>query len=92
MESKHITAVKHPWRWSNKHMALPQILKVNKRLDKLAAAQADFKTHGMLVDSCLVQAINDAASSEGSMDEDDSDSVTNSDLSQSNSKGDPRSS
>ena len=73
-ESKHITAVKRPWRRSNKHMALPQILKVNERLDKLAAAQADFRTRGMLVDSCLVQAINDASSSEGSMDGDDGDS------------------
>ena len=37
-ESKHIAAVKRPWRRSNKHAALPQMLKVNKRLDKIAAA------------------------------------------------------
>ena len=59
-ESKHITAVKRPWRWSNKHIALPQILKCNERLDKLAAARADFTARGMLVDSCLIQAIEEA--------------------------------
>ena len=37
-ESKHITAVKRPWRRSNKHAALPQMLKSNERLNKLAAA------------------------------------------------------
>jgi len=56
-ESKHITAVKRPWRRSNKHMALPQMLKSNERLDKLAAARADFTARGMLDDSCLIQAI-----------------------------------
>ena len=58
-ESKHITAVKRPWRRSNKHAALPQILKTNERLDKIAAARADFTARGMLVDSCLVQAIKE---------------------------------
>ena len=73
-ESKHIAAVKRPWRRSNKHAALPQMLKINERLDKLAAARADFTARGMLADSCLVQAIRDAFS-EDSMDEvaDDSD-------------------
>jgi len=61
-ESKHITAVKRPWRRSNKHSALPQMLKVNERLDKIAAARADFAARGMLEDSCLVQAIKDAFS------------------------------
>ena len=56
-ESKHITAVKRPWRRSNKHLALPQMLKTNERFDKLAATRADFTARGMLVDSCLVQAI-----------------------------------
>ena len=69
-ESKHITAVKRPWRRSNKHMALPQILKVNERLDKLAAARADFAARGMLVDSCLAHAIKDNLGNESPMDED----------------------
>jgi hypothetical protein len=74
-ESKHIAAVKRPWRRSNKHAALPQMLKVNERLDKLAAAQADFTARGMLADSCLIQAIRDISSvtagdNEDPMDED----------------------
>ena len=47
-ESKHITAVKKPWRRSNKHKALGQILCTNSRLAKLAAARADFEARGML--------------------------------------------
>src|SRR5882757_6305522 len=46
-ESKHITAVKCPWRRSNRHTALPQMLKINERLNKLAAARADFSARGM---------------------------------------------
>lgn len=71
-ESKHITAVKRPWRRSNKHRALPQMLRSNERLDKLAAARADFTARGMLVDSCLLQAIKEVVmdcDSEGSSDE-----------------------
>ena len=56
-ESKHIATVKRPWRRSNKHAALPQMLKVNERLDKLAAARADFAARGMLAESCLIQTI-----------------------------------
>jgi len=76
-ESKHITAVKRPWRRSNKHAALPQMLKVNERLDKLAAARADFTVRGMLVDTCLLQVITATFANlfcgEDSMDEDVSD-------------------
>jgi hypothetical protein len=60
-ESKHIAAVKSPWRRSNKHNALPQMLKINERLDKLAVARADFKARGMLDNSCLIQAVMDTA-------------------------------
>ena len=70
-ESKHIAAVKEPWRRTNKYMALPQMLKINERLDKLTAAKADFGARGMLVDSCLVQAI---VKTFGSADSDDDDS------------------
>ncbi|KAF9240171.1 hypothetical protein BU15DRAFT_87691 [Melanogaster broomeanus] len=45
-ESKHITAVKKPWRRSSKHNALGQILRMNQRLSQLAAARADFEARG----------------------------------------------
>ena len=52
------------------------MLKTNKRLDKLAAARADFTARGMLMDSCLIHAIRSAVdyNSEDTMDEDTSDS------------------
>ena len=37
-ESKHIKAVKEPWRRSSRWNALKQMLTTNSRLDKLAAA------------------------------------------------------
>ena len=36
------------------------MLWVNERLDKITAAQADFTVRGMLMDSCLVQALKEA--------------------------------
>ncbi|KAG1793319.1 uncharacterized protein HD556DRAFT_1432311 [Suillus plorans] len=48
-ESKHIKAVKNPWRWSSKNNALGQMLLTNQRLDKLAASRVDFAMQGMLV-------------------------------------------
>ena len=48
MESKHIKAVKEPWRRSNRFNALGQMLLTNQRLDKLAAARANFVSRGML--------------------------------------------
>ncbi|KAG2116424.1 uncharacterized protein F5147DRAFT_743077 [Suillus discolor] len=56
-ESKHIKAVKQPWRWSSKHNAIGQILLANQRLDKLAASRVDFAAHGMLVGSVLSRAV-----------------------------------
>lgn len=47
-ESRHITAVKKPWRRSNHYKALGQMLVINQRLDKLAAARADYVERGML--------------------------------------------
>ncbi|EIW77688.1 hypothetical protein CONPUDRAFT_156874 [Coniophora puteana RWD-64-598 SS2] len=41
-ESRHITAVKRPWRRSSRFKALGQMLLTNQRLDKLAAARTDF--------------------------------------------------
>ncbi|KAJ6594882.1 hypothetical protein B0H19DRAFT_1284660 [Mycena capillaripes] len=48
-ESRHITAVKKPWRRSSRYEALAQMLQTNQRLDKLAAARADFVERGMLL-------------------------------------------
>lgn len=52
-ESKHIKAVKEPWRRSSRFEALRQMLLTNQRLDKLAAARADFASRGMLAGTCL---------------------------------------
>jgi hypothetical protein len=52
-ESKHIKAVKEPWRRSNRFDALSQMLLTNQRLDKLAAARVDFAERGMLQGTCL---------------------------------------
>ncbi len=49
-------AVKKPYRRSNKHNALFQILLTNERNDKLAAARVDFTGRGMLEGSCLDEA------------------------------------
>jgi hypothetical protein len=52
-ESKHIKAVKEPWRRSNRFDALSQMLLANQRLDKLAASRVDFAHRGMLWGTCL---------------------------------------
>ncbi|KAG1837010.1 hypothetical protein F4604DRAFT_1885875 [Suillus subluteus] len=52
-ESKHIKAVKEPWRRSSKYNALGQMLVTNQCLDKLAAARVDFANCGMLDSTCL---------------------------------------
>ena len=52
-ESKHIKAVKEPWRRSNRFDALSQMLLTNQRLDKLAATRVDFADCGMLQGTCL---------------------------------------
>ena len=56
-ESKHIKAVKEPWRRSSRFRALGQMLLINQRLDKLAASRVDFCTRGMLVGTCLSSAL-----------------------------------
>ena len=56
-ESKHIKAVKWPYRCTNRFQALGQMLLINQRLDKLAAARADFKERGMLNGSCISQVL-----------------------------------
>jgi len=55
-ESKHIVAVKRPWRRSGKYKALKQMLVINERMDKIAAAHRDFTARGMLHGTCLSHA------------------------------------
>ncbi|KAG1869708.1 hypothetical protein C8R48DRAFT_771097 [Suillus tomentosus] len=57
-ESKHIKAVKKPWRRSSKHKALGQMLLTNQRLDKIVAARVDFHLRGMLKGSCAFSYYN----------------------------------
>jgi hypothetical protein len=47
-ESKHIKAVKEPWRRSSRYKALAQMLETNSRLDKIASARQVFYPLGML--------------------------------------------
>ena len=66
------------------------MLKVNERLDKIAAARTDFTARGMLTDSCLVQAIKDtlidmAYSSDDPMDEDTDSEISDEETRTSNS-------
>ncbi|KAJ7162408.1 hypothetical protein C8R46DRAFT_1283311 [Mycena filopes] len=48
-ESKHIKAVKEPWRRSSRYKALPQMLTTISRLDKMAASSISFRARGMMV-------------------------------------------
>lgn len=47
-ESRHITAVKKPWRRSNRYNALSQMLRTNERLDKLVSLRTHFVQRKML--------------------------------------------
>ena len=55
-ESKHIGAVKNPYRVSNRCDPLGQMLLTNQRMDKLAAARVDFESRGMLQGPVLIDA------------------------------------
>ncbi|THG97315.1 hypothetical protein EW026_g4652 [Hermanssonia centrifuga] len=69
-ESKHIKAVKEPWRRSNKYNALSQMLETNQRTDKLAAARVDFAARHMLEGTCLSEAVRSFLLA-GALEEDD---------------------
>ncbi|KAF4583508.1 hypothetical protein EYR38_002259 [Pleurotus pulmonarius] len=61
-ESRHITAVKKPWRRSNRYNALGQMLVTNQRLDKLAALETDYVARKMLPpppNTSLKKSVND---------------------------------
>ncbi|KAI6023177.1 hypothetical protein PISMIDRAFT_119333 [Pisolithus microcarpus 441] len=55
-KSKHIKAIKRPYWHTNHFQALGQMLLINQRLDKLAAAHVDFQDHSMLTGTCLSDA------------------------------------
>lgn len=63
-ESKHIKAVKEPYRRSNRNQPLGQMLLTNQRMEKLSAARSDFAARGMLDSHILVDAIR-ATNNEG---------------------------
>ena len=46
-ESKHIVAVKRPWRRSSRYNAIWQIMLTNQRMEKLTAARAHFTSQGI---------------------------------------------
>ncbi|KAF8210576.1 hypothetical protein K438DRAFT_2011932 [Mycena galopus ATCC 62051] len=50
-ESKHIKAVKEPWRRSSRYKALIQMLRIICRLDKMAAIRSIFAIQGMMAGS-----------------------------------------
>ncbi|KAK7457887.1 hypothetical protein VKT23_010231 [Stygiomarasmius scandens] len=52
-ESRHITAIKKPWRRSSRYQALSQMLFINQRLDKLAALTAELVYRNLLPPSRL---------------------------------------
>lgn len=52
-ESKHIKAVKEPWRRSSRNRPLGEMLLINQRLDKLATSRVDFAARGMLEGNIL---------------------------------------
>jgi hypothetical protein len=47
-ESKHIVAVKRPWRRSSRYNAINQIMLTNQRMEKLTATRVRFTSQGML--------------------------------------------
>ncbi|TBU25238.1 hypothetical protein BD311DRAFT_780434 [Dichomitus squalens] len=56
-ESKHIVAVKRPWRSSSGFHPIQQILSFNARLSKMAAARTEFGRRGLLQDDVLTNAL-----------------------------------
>ncbi|KAH7919756.1 hypothetical protein BV22DRAFT_1107963 [Leucogyrophana mollusca] len=51
--SKHIKAVKKPWRRLSHFEVLSQMLLTNQCLDKITASGVNFKSYGMLDGTCL---------------------------------------
>lgn len=56
-ESKHIKAVKEPYRRSSHFEALGQMLMTNQRVDKLAACRASLTARNLLDGPCLAPGV-----------------------------------
>jgi hypothetical protein len=56
-ESMHARKIKGPWRRTNRHKPLGQMLLTNQRCDKIAAARIDFTERHMLDGTCLNAAL-----------------------------------
>jgi hypothetical protein len=56
-ESKHIKAVKEPYRRTNKYNALGQVIIINERIDKINTTRVVFARRGMLNGTCLSDAV-----------------------------------
>jgi hypothetical protein len=56
-ESKHIKAVKEPYRRSSHFEALGQMLLTNQRIDKLAACRVNLAARSMLDGPCLAPGV-----------------------------------
>jgi hypothetical protein len=61
-EAKHKSAVKEPWRRSNHHDALVQVLLINQRLTKLSELRKSLVKRGLLRKTFLEQALEEQAS------------------------------
>jgi len=61
-ESKHICAVKEPWRRSSRNEALLQMLVTNQCLDQLSAAHVEFGERGMLNGTLLESVLSSSKS------------------------------
>ncbi|OAX33018.1 hypothetical protein K503DRAFT_794615 [Rhizopogon vinicolor AM-OR11-026] len=74
-ESKHIKAIKEPWRRSNHHNAIGKMLLTNQRLDKLTASSVDFEACGMLTRGAIRIPGSIPGSAAVEEDDDDEDTV-----------------
>lgn len=74
-ESKHIDAVKRPWRASNCRAAIGQIIRTLTRRTKLAATRVEFGRRGMLRGDVFTHALRMAGIDINSDDEEEEDDV-----------------
>ena len=70
-ESKHIEAVKKPWRRSNRYNAMQQMICINTRLDKLRAQRIEFERRGYFISGTADDDSGDEALNEDDADDND---------------------
>lgn len=63
IESKHIPAVKKPWRRSSHNQPLDQMLTTNQRMDKLAALRSKCQEQGLWHGTALEAALKELGKS-----------------------------